>query len=71
MDEEHEKLYNECTRHTDLIKVLSVCAIMMEITRNLKSSDKKKLKEYCSDIPKKKYFKSPNGTIEEKNYDGW
>ena len=46
MDEEHEKLFNECTRHTDLIKVLSVCAIMMEITRNLKPSDKKKLKEY-------------------------
>lgn len=39
-NEEQELLFDECRRYTDLIKLMTVCAIVMEVTRRLPVKDK-------------------------------
>jgi hypothetical protein len=49
-NEEQEVLFDECKKHTDLIKVLVVCALIMEITRRLSLNDKLTLKHFCTEV---------------------
>ena len=43
-------MFDECRRYTDLIKVLVVCAIIMEVTRRLSLKEKLVLKEFCTEV---------------------
>jgi len=49
---EDTSLYEICEDRIRLIKVMSVCAIIMEITRKLTSSEKDRVRNFCRGVIK-------------------
>lgn len=44
---EEKQLFDVCENRISLIKVMSVCALIMEITRKLTKSEKDRVRNYC------------------------
>jgi hypothetical protein len=63
--EDELKLFEDCKRHTELIKVLTVCCIVMEYTRKLSNAEKQPLKAFCEKVIKSRYTALQ---LEEMNY---
>ena len=44
---EEKQLFDVCENRISLIKVMSVCALIMEITRKLTKSEKDRVRSFC------------------------